>query len=137
MRIINAYKNMQSTLCNKTNKVNLDEVSFIRPILIVLLILVHCFTVFNGGWPPFSGFQECTLYKWLSRTAYSFMLETFIFISGYVWAFQVICLNKTMSLRRLIKKKFERLIVPSVVFSIVYVTLLGNENIAHVIAGGG
>lgn len=41
---------MSDTSAN--NKRNLDEVSFIRPILIVLLVFVHCFTVFNGGWPP-------------------------------------------------------------------------------------
>lgn len=38
---------MSDTSAN--NKRNLDEVSFIRPILIVLLVFVHCFTVFNGG----------------------------------------------------------------------------------------
>lgn len=86
------------------NKRNLDEVSFIRPILIVLLILVHCFTVFNGGWPPFEGYQACTGYKWLSRTCYSFMLETFVFVSGYVYAYQVLNLQKQTSFRELVKK---------------------------------
>lgn len=46
---------MSDTSAN--NKRNLDEVSFIRPILIVLLVFVHCFTVFNGGWPPFEGYK--------------------------------------------------------------------------------
>lgn len=53
---------MSDTSAN--NKRNLDEVSFIRPILIVLLVFVHCFTVFNGGWPPFEGYKDCTGYMW-------------------------------------------------------------------------
>ncbi|MCC2068467.1 hypothetical protein KGH27_13390, partial [Bacteroides faecis] len=82
---------MSDTSAN--NKRNLDEVSFIRPILIVLLVFVHCFTVFNGGWPPFEGYKDCTGYMWFSRTCYSFMLETFIFVSGDVWAYQALYLQ--------------------------------------------
>lgn len=96
---------MSDTSAN--NKRNLDEVSFIRPILIVLLVFVHCFTVFNGGWPPFEGYKDCTGYMWFSRTCYSFMLETFIFVSGYVWAYQVIDLQKRSSLGILVKKKLK------------------------------
>lgn len=73
---------------------NLDEISFIRSILIILLIIVHCFTVFNGGWSPFIGYSDCTSCMWLSRTCYSFMLEIFTFVSGYVWAYQILDLHK-------------------------------------------
>lgn len=124
---------MSDTSAN--NKRNLDEVSFIRPILIVLLVFVHCFTVFNGGWPPFEGYKDCTGYMWFSRTCYSFMLETFIFVSGYVWAYQVIDLQKRSSLGILVKKKAERLILPSVVFSLVYWQLF-NGDITDLVGGG-
>lgn len=123
---------MSDTSAN--NKRNLDEVSFIRPILIVLLVFVHCFTVFNGGWPPFEGYKDCTGYMWFSRTCYSFMLETFIFVSGYVWAYQVIDLQKRSSLG-ILKKKAERLILPSVVFSLVYWQLF-NGDITDLVGGG-
>lgn len=118
------------------DKRNLDEVSFIRPILIILLILVHCFTVFNGGWAPFEGYNDCSTYKWLSRFCYSFLLETFVFISGYVWAYQVLDLRKQTTLRLLIKNKIERLIVPSIIFSILYWGLYSNENITSIMGGG-
>lgn len=124
---------MSDTSAN--NKRNLDEVSFIRPILIVLLFFVHCFTVFNGGWPPFEGYKDCTGYMWFSRTCYSFMLETFIFVSGYVWAYSVIDLQKRSSLGILVKKKAERLILPSVVFSLVYWQLF-NGDITDLVGGG-
>ena len=116
-------------------KRNLDEISFIRPILIVLLVIVHCFTVFNGGWPPFTGFKESAMYMWLSRLCYSFMLEMFIFISGYVWAYQVLNLHTETSLSALVKKKVERLILPSIVFSLLYYYLLNNECVENF--GGG
>lgn len=108
---------------NISIKENLDEISFIRPILILLLILVHCFTVFNGGWPPFEGYKDCSAYMWFSRTCYSFMLETFIFISGYVWAFQILELKKSLPFKTLLYKKAERLLLPSLVFSLIYYQL--------------
>ena len=113
-------------------KRNLDEISFIRPILIVQLILVHCFTVFNGGWPPFIGYSDCTNYMWVSRTCYSFMLETFTFVSGYVWAYQVLDLHKTTSLIVLVKKKSER----PIVFSLLYLQLFNNKGCVSIMMGG-
>ena len=108
---------------------NLDEILFIRPILIVLLIFVHCFTVFNGGWPSFVGYKECTSYMWISRICYSFMLETFTFVSGYVYAYQVLDLQKTSTFGTLVKQKVDRLILPSVIFSLIYLQLFNNNGI--------
>lgn len=99
---------------------NLDEVSFIRPILIILLVLMHSFTVFNGVWPEFVGYQDCITYKWIARSSYSFLLESFAFISGYVWAFQCYELNKLDSFKNLVYKKINRLIWPSILFSLLY-----------------
>lgn len=114
------------------SKTNLDEVSFIRPILIILLILVHCFTVFNHGWEPFSGFQENKGYMWLSRLSYSFMLEAFVFVSGYVYAFQVLTLHKVYTIKTLLKNKASRLLLPSIVFSIIYLQVFSTENFTNV-----
>ncbi len=41
---------------------NIAEVSFIRPILIVLLVVYHAFIIYRGGWTQPSGFQENTIY---------------------------------------------------------------------------
>lgn len=120
---------MSNTTSNIPQKKNLDEVSFIRPILIVLLVMVHSFTVFNDGWPPFEGFVPCETYKWTSRLSYSFMLETFIFVSGYVYAFQKYELGKEDNLGKLLSKKAQRLLFPSVVFSILYAQLINGKNL--------
>ena len=55
------------------------------------------------------------------------MLEMFVFISGYVWAFQVFERKKSQSFKQLIGAKFKRLIIPSILFSIIYVCLLGTK----------
>lgn len=120
---------MSNTTSNIPQKKNLDEVSFIRPILIVLLVMVHSFTVFNDGWPPFEGFVPCETYKWISRLSYSFMLETFIFVSGYVYAFQKFELGKEDNLKKLLSKKAQRLLFPSILFSILYAQLINGNNL--------
>lgn len=55
------------------------------------------------------------------------MLEMFVFISGYVWAFQIHERKKHQTLKQLAWSKFKRLIIPSIVFSIAYVILLGTK----------
>lgn len=66
----------------------LDEISFIRPNLIVLLVLYHSLCIHTGNWTIIDGMNVIPAYKEIGRAAYSFMLETFVLVSGYVWAYQ-------------------------------------------------
>lgn len=50
--------------------------------------------------------------------AYSFMLEAFIFVSGYVLCMQVT--NKQYQYKSFVVKKARRLLIPSIIFSIIY-----------------
>lgn len=109
------------------NKNNLDEVSFMRPILILLLVAYHSFCPFSGEWGPFDGYIPIEIYKWLDRVLYAFMLESFVFISGYVWSYQRNEQNRYESLWKLCKKKFSRLFVPSIVFSILYLLIFSPD----------
>lgn len=102
---------------------NLDEISLVRPILILLLVLYHAFAPYTNSWKAFDGFEENQIYWWIGKFAYSFMLPMFTFISGYVWAFQRETLNRKDGLFSLCKKKFIRLYIPSLVFSIIYLLL--------------
>ena len=101
----------------------LNEISLIRPVLILLLVLFHSFAPWTGSWKLFSGFEQNKVYWWIGQFAYSFMLPTFTFISGYIWAFQRETLNRKDSLLHLCRKKFMRLYIPSIVFSFFYVIL--------------
>lgn len=67
----------------------LTEVSVIRPILIILLVVYHSFIIYQGGWSEPVGFEPNETYWWISKASYSFMLEAFVLISGYVYAHQV------------------------------------------------
>lgn len=114
-------------------KSNLDEVSLIRPVLILLLVLYHSFAPWCGGWEPFDGMVENPTYWWIGKAAYSFMLPMFVFVSGYIWAYQREFLGKKQGLIILAKKKFKRLYIPSIIFSLIYVgifnfTLNGRGN---------
>ena len=102
----------------------LDEVSFIRPILIILLVLYHSFYIYDGGWKEPAGYGSVEAYKWISRFSYSFFLEMFVFVSGYIFCYQREELGKEDDLWGLMKKKFYRLVVPGFFFSLVYLFLI-------------
>ena len=98
---------------------NLDEVSFIRPILIILLVFYHAFIIYDNGWHEPTGFCPNDAYKWMDRLSYSFMLPLFCFISGYVWRFQHTYKGRE-SFKTLLVKKTKRLLIPSILFSSLY-----------------
>jgi len=103
----------------------LSNVAIIRPILIVLMVFYHAFAVYGGGWKPLEGFPEVKAYWWLDWLSYAFMLEMFVFLSGYVFGFQVRTKGeKKLESRSLFWGKFRRLIIPSIVFSLLYIVLL-------------
>ena len=103
--------------------IRLDEVTLMRTILALLIVFMHSFTCYNGGWKQPAGYIDIPLYKWLSRTSFAFTLEAFVFISGYLFAFQRITLKRTGDGVRLVINKLKRLILPSIIFSVAYFVL--------------
>lgn len=101
-------------------KNQLDEINIMRPVAIVLLVLLHSFTMYGGGWKLPENIQYVRLYFWIAKFANSFMLEMFVFVSGYLYAYQVFELHRKISFNKIFISKFKRLIVPSIVFSILY-----------------
>lgn len=107
----------------------LYDVVVIRLILIILLVLYHSFAIYNGAWSMPEGIHEVKSYWWLASFAYSFMLEAFVFISGYVWGFQVRTkYNGIMDFNRTVVKKAKRLLIPSVIFSVIYLICFNWNN---------
>lgn len=100
----------------------LNEVTLMRSILALLIVFMHSFTCYNGSWDQPAGYVDIPLYKWLARLTFAFTLECFVFISGYLMAFQQIALNRcvTNSPISFFIHKLKRLILPSVLFSILY-----------------
>ena len=112
----------------KNNKTAfLSEVAIIRPILIFLLVFYHAFAIYSGAWAPIKGYPEVPAYWWLDKLSYAFMLEMFVFISGYVFGFQVRTKgNEKLNAKNLLWGKFKRLMVPCMVFSLLYILLFGH-----------
>jgi len=105
----------------------LPEIVFIRPLLIVMLIMYHSFIIYQGGWSEPTGYVPCRAYWWISKLNYSFMLEAFVFISGYIFMYQLQKYpHRYESLIGIAKDKCKRLILPSIIFSAIYFALFYN-----------
>lgn len=94
----------------------LSEVVIVRLCLILTLVFYHAFAIYSGAWireytPP-----RILLYDWLDRLSYACMLESFVFISGYLVGYQVLIKKREL----IIMNKVTRLLVPSILFSLIY-----------------
>lgn len=107
----------------------LTNVTIIRNVLIILLVFYHAFAPYSGSWVPITGFPTIKAYWWFDKLSYAFMLELFVFISGYVFGFQVRKKGgNTLDAKVLLWNKFKRLMVPCMVFSLLYILLYKNIN---------
>ena len=104
-------------------KIWLNEVSFMRPILLVLLVSYHSFAPYVGAWEKPEGIDDVNIYKVIGLLSRAFRLEGFVFISGYIFTFQLIEKKKFNTFGSLLKSKFLRLLIPGFVFSALYVGL--------------
>lgn len=105
----------------------LTNVAVIRLVLIVLLVFYHAFAPYSGAWEPIVGFPKVPAYWWMDRLSYAFMLEMFVFISGYIFGYQVRTKGESkLEAKKLFWGKFKRLMIPCMVFSLLYVLLFGN-----------
>ncbi len=121
-------------------KIRLNEVTLMRSILALLIVFTHAFTCYNGSWHQPEGYVDIPLYKWLTRASFAFALEAFVFISGYLFAFQRITLHRTDGFLSLTLNKLKRLILPSIIFSFLYFVLFeqykGMGNMLYSIING-
>ena len=99
----------------------LYEVSYIRPIVIFLLVVSHSFTKIQVG-PngAMNDYDLATGYLWLVRLIKGFRIETIALVAGYVFAYQSIDLKRKYEFWPFVKKKFMRLIVPMLFFGCIY-----------------
>ena len=98
----------------------LTDVVIIRPLIIGLLVVYHAFIIYNGGWREPIGFVPVKAYGWIADFLHSFRMQVIIFIAGYVYSYQVLSLKRDESLGKIVTKKFKRLILPSLFFSLIY-----------------
>lgn len=112
-------------------KERLYEIDLMRAVVVLLLVTVHCFTMYSGvntSWPLPDNYNVYEPYIWIQRISYSSLLEGYTFISGYVLAFSLHKRKVQQLSQKDIIKKIYRLLVPSILFSILYSSLFYNKN---------
>lgn len=106
----------------------IKEIDYIRCFLIVQLVGYHSFAFFQGAWPKPIGVHDCNTYWWISHLLYSTLLESYVFISGFLYENQIINnKNKYLNITYVIQSKIKRLIIPSFIFSLAYILLFNKE----------
>ena len=102
----------------------LGDICIIRIILIFLLIIYHSLCPYTSDfWDNPQGYN-IPVYYWIGRTSYSFMLETFVFISGVILGYQVLMKGTSiLKFDKIVKSKIKRLLIPSIIFSSIYYLL--------------
>lgn len=115
----------------------LKDVQVIRPLAVLLIIVGHSFIIYRGDvstWPHPPGFEPNFVYSWIYHFASSIHLQAFVFIAGYVYSFQQLTKRKEEKFTIFTRKKFTRLIIPSIVFSTLYyfIFLDPNENMWYI-----
>lgn len=114
---------------NSSNNNILYEVIYVRLFLIIALVFYHAFAVFSGAWAPIAGYPNIPVYSIIDKLSYACLLETFVFISGYILGYQVSKKgDEYIQTKQFMIKKIKRLIVPSILFSILYVLIFNKTN---------
>lgn len=88
----------------------LTDVVVIRPLFIAIVVVYHAFIIYMGGWKEPVRFVPVKAYDWLANFLYSVRMQGFVFMAGYVYAYQVLTLGRNESLKQIVTKKFKRLI---------------------------
>ena len=101
-------------------KDRLWEVEVLRPLAVLLVVVLHSFTVYWGKWSAPDGFVDVSAYKWIAATSFSFTMELFVMLSGYIFGYQLIVQGRKFTLSSLIQNKLKRLILPSLIFGAIY-----------------
>lgn len=104
----------------KADRKRLYEISVIRPLIILSLVLNHAFVKIAVGGARRNDYQLPDLYQWINYFNFEATLELFVLISGYLFAFQLITLNRNYSFKEFAIKKVRRLLLPMLAFGVVY-----------------
>lgn len=111
---------MVSVFENSRNKY-LTDVVVIRLSLIFLLVFYHSFAIYSDNWDsPFQPPPNISIYYWLSVFTHGFRLEVMTFISGLLLGYTVKRHPERMSFDGCVAKKVKRILIPCMMFSVIY-----------------
>ena len=98
----------------------LSDVVILRLVLIFFLVWTHAFAPFNGTWHEIQGLESINYPRWIVGIISAARMPGLVFVSGYLLGYTTIRKSDSLSFSNMVIKKVKRLIVPSIIFSIVY-----------------
>lgn len=101
-------------------KERLYEMDLCRVFASISIVVTHSFAPYSGAWPI--PVESVYAYKCIGIFAVVFTLCLFVFISGYVYSYME-DVKTYVDKRRLIWKKFKRLIIPCLLWGGLYLLL--------------
>ena len=105
---------------NKDGK--LESISFIKTILMLLVILGHSVVFWSGGqWLPVDPVYDSKALSYIAKCVGSFHVYAFTLVSGYLYCYQKYDRGNDAKNSTFLKKKAMRLLIPYVFVSAIWV----------------
>ena len=131
-RCSNAPHSIGTSLGTLTNRMNknktyFDDISCIRAILVISIVLGHAFAMYTGGlaWPLKKEITPIYFYKYINPAVISFHLQSFVFIAGFLFGSQMS--KNSPSITTFAIKKTKRILLPMFIFGLLYLWLFNPE----------
>lgn len=99
---------------------NLDYINILRIIALVLVILAHSSAVYTGAWAFKLVNNKSESIKYITNYFQTIRMPLFVFISGYLYHFNRVKLNKYNSFSRFVRNKAKRLLIPYLMTGIFF-----------------
>lgn len=124
------------------DKIFFNDIGIVRAFCIICILIGHSFAIYTGSnyWVLPTGVDNVDFYKWINPSFISIQLQTFVFISGFLFSHQQNC--KVYDTLDYIIKKAKRILLPCLLFGVIYYFLidrckLGKASIEYFLSGAG
>lgn len=104
----------------------LDNISFIKTIMMITVVLYHCFLFFGGNWfTPVEPVQSADYLYNIAQWMKTFHIQAFAMASGFLFYYLMAEKGRYNDPKNDIKKRAKRLLIPYLFTSILWVIPIG------------
>lgn len=119
-----------------TKKSFMPDIAILRTLCIVVVVMFHVIGMtYEGNHFPLTQLQYRSIYSNFNNCIINIAMPMFVFISGYLFFFQL-QENKFQTLFQLLKKKGMRILIPYFIFGLVMMATTGNFHPLELLHGG-
>lgn len=101
----------------------LEDVVILRLVFCLLIVLYHALCIYGIWEEPIAGIEYVNTYKSLALAFAKLRIPGFVFISGYLLGYIARNKSSALTFNGCVIKKIKRLLIPSIVFSAIYLLL--------------